>query len=254
MRNKIQTKQNFDSLINENNSILPIYFQNLQAQKDDEIKEKILFRIFNYLLEMSIAHYSKGSSKEIVKQSVKETILAFEKGFVYEYNPDGVFGAADHMIWTTSLALLCDVDIEYFEKIAAILKRDGVKDSLLNFILKSKFPDWEAESGWVQEPPYINLQPVLDTEIEEEGIQLLKNYLQNIWYQEHKGREDELQSYWIDYHKKSKDLPRNSPHYHPDNIFFGYWAWETGAIVKIKGWDDEPLKDLDYYPYDAVHW
>ncbi|MEZ4794322.1 MAG: DUF1911 domain-containing protein [Flavobacteriaceae bacterium] len=136
------------------------------------------------------------------------------------------------MIWTTS-PLLCDVDIEYFEKIAAILKRDGVKDSLLNFILKSKFPDWKPKAVGYRSP-YINLQPVLDTEIEEEGIQLLKNYPQNIWYQEHKGREDELQSYWIDYHK-SKDLPRNSPHYHPDNIFFGYWPGDYWAIVKIKG-------------------
>ncbi len=32
------------------------------------------------------------------------------------------------------------------------------------------------------------------------------------------------------------------------------WAWETAAIVKLKGIDDSILKDQLYYPYDAAHW
>lgn len=32
------------------------------------------------------------------------------------------------------------------------------------------------------------------------------------------------------------------------------WAWETVAIVKLKGIDDSSLREQKYYPYDAVHW
>ena len=41
-----------------------------------------------------------------------------------------------------------------------------------------------------------------------------------------------------------------------DNLsyYFGYWAWEVAAIVKINGIDDTALKNQKYYPYDAVHW
>jgi hypothetical protein len=49
--------------------------------------------------------------------------------------------------------------------------------------------------------------------------------------------------YWIDLHKSKQA-----------NNYFGYWAWEVAAIVKIKGIDDSSLKTHKYYPYDAVHW
>jgi hypothetical protein len=38
------------------------------------------------------------------------------------------------------------------------------------------------------------------------------------------------------------------------NIHFGYWSFESGALVKILGLDDNSLKNQQYYPYDMVHW
>ena len=35
---------------------------------------------------------------------------------------------------------------------------------------------------------------------------------------------------------------------------FGYWSFESGALVKILGLDDSSLKEVQYYPYDMVHW
>jgi len=252
MRNKIITNQDFNKLINENISMLPLYIDKVETKNDDKSKQRLLYRIYDYLMEISIAHYSKGSEKYIVSDYVKKTVIAFENGFKYQSRPNGVYGAADHLLWTISLTLLCGLDSDYFNKIVKILKRDEINDTLINFIITSKVPEWNGKNGWIQESPYIRLQPIIDIEKEEEGILLIKNYLENIWYQEH--ADDELPSYWVDLHKKSKDLPRNSLNYHPDNVFFGYWAWETAAIVKIKGWNDESLKDVNYYPYDAVHW
>ncbi|MBC8884058.1 hypothetical protein H9X57_14100 [Flavobacterium piscinae] len=47
------------------------------------------------------------------------------------------------MIWLVSMAILCDVSLEDFQRITAILNRDGVNDQLLSFIIKSKEITWE---------------------------------------------------------------------------------------------------------------
>ena len=33
---------------------------------------------------------------------------------------------------------------------------------------------------------------------------------------------------------------------------FGYWSFESGALVKILGLDDSSLKEVQYYPYDML--
>ncbi|MDR0574163.1 MAG: DUF1911 domain-containing protein [Tannerella sp.] len=43
-------------------------------------------------------------------------------------------------------------------------------------------------------------------------------------------------------------------HKNGGNLHYGYWSFESGALVKILGLDDSSLKDMQYYPYDMVHW
>ncbi|WP_187248623.1 PoNe immunity protein domain-containing protein [Mesonia sp. K4-1] len=216
-------------------------------QKKSLEEQKLRFQLY-----ITIAQYSKESSKIIVKENIKKTIDSFSTAF--SYNPEDFYGAADIMIWTLSIAVLCDLEIGYLKKIKEVLENEGVQDDLLDFLLKSYFTDSSLGGGFVQKPPYENLQIIFNVDNEDEGLAILQNYLKNIWYQEHRGDKDGQKSFWVGYHKKSKNLPKNDPNYHSRNIFFGYWAWETAAIVKIKGWDDSSLKNLDYYPYDAVHW
>ncbi|MFJ1426828.1 PoNe immunity protein domain-containing protein [Capnocytophaga canimorsus] len=54
-------------------------------------------------------------------------------------------------------------------------------------------------------------------------IEALKKYLSKQWYKDNK------QMYWFDYHKYSK-------------LYFGYWSFESGALVKILGLDEHPFK------------
>ena len=43
-------------------------------------------------------------------------------------------------------------------------------------------------------------------------------------------------------------------HKSSQNIYYGYWSFEAGAIAKILNLDDSNLKDVPYYPYDLVHY
>ncbi|WP_404479111.1 PoNe immunity protein domain-containing protein [Sphingobacterium sp. ML3W] len=37
-------------------------------------------------------------------------------------------------------------------------------------------------------------------------------------------------------------------------MYTGYWSFESGTLVKILSLDDGSCKELQYYPYDLVHW
>ena len=82
--------------------------------------------------------------------------------------------------------------------------------------------------------PYEHLKRIIQERNNKE--QLLKDYLQNNWYQGHK------EMAWYDIHKAKEKL------------YYGYWSFESGAIAKILDLDDINLKNVKYYPYDLVHY
>lgn len=197
----------------------------------------ILSFFFMSNLKNTIAHYSGGSSKGDVQVHLLNTIDAFQQGFKWE-GFENSYGAYDEMIWMISLGILCDIELVDFKRITAVLKRDKVEDELLNYLIKSKQPDWSQYGVYIiQKSPYGGLDKLIKETDPVKGIERIKAYLEKEWY---KGHDDAA---WHDSHKNTKV-----------NSYFGYWAWETAALVKAKGWDDTLLQGVLYYPYDAVHW
>ncbi len=186
--------------------------------------------LLTVLIQKTIAHYSVGDSKEVVCNSLLQTIDAFEQGFKwkgFKYS----YGGYDTMIWLLSLGVLCDIFTEDFKRITDILQRDGANDTLLSTIITYKQPGWQASNAPViQQHPYAKATGL-------ENAQDIKNYLDKVWYQGHSD------SYWHGLHKNTRV-----------NNYFGYWSWESAALAKIKNIEDSSLKNQKYYPYDAVHW
>ncbi|UPQ78117.1 PoNi-like cognate immunity protein [Flavobacterium azooxidireducens] len=224
----MRDKGNFSELINQLQNRIQKFKQAIisgeaKPERYNDLKGSILIAS----LEITKAHYSNGADKEVVKQAVLECIPAFEDSFQFVSG----FGQYDEMIWLVSMAILCDVSLEDFQRITAILNRDGVNDQLLSFIIKSKEIAWEeSNSKVIQEHPYAKATNL-------NSSQDIKNYLDKVWYQGHSDAA------WHDTHKNTKV-----------NCYSGYWAWEAAAIAKIKGIEDSSLKNQKYYPYDAVHW
>ena len=103
-------------------------------------------------------------------------------------------------------------------------------------LIKNIDSSW-INSGTEFEYPevYDCLKVILNNE-ESEDCRLLKEYLQEKWYDIHK------ECAWYDSHKSSK------------NIYCGYWSFEAGAIAKILKLDDNSLGNVSYYPYELVHY
>lgn len=69
---------------------------------------------------------------------------------------------------------------------------------------------------------------------ERDKSDLLEKYLKEDWY--------------------NKEYECYEAHKSDQNIYYGYWSFEAGAIAKILNLDDSNLKNVPYYPYDLVHY
>lgn len=234
MRDKLKSKEYFLKYNEEEDDDINFYKNNLENGKIkedriDSIKEQIARKEFDLL----IARYSMGSiinGKFI--EDFKPCIFDFN---IYWNSSSGYV----QMIWMLSIGIMLDVDASEFNKLKELVERDDPKDYLVDFLLSQK-ADWGTIHNAFKFPtPYQSLLEVITLAREnkrEEAVALLKTYLEKEWY---KGHSD---TGWYDSHK--------SKH----NTYYGYWSWESGALVKILKLDDSILKDQQYYPYDMVHW
>ena len=142
-------------------------------------------------------------------------------------------------VWDTfsaiSLAVLFDVDKEVSNKLLERMKKSKIKDLLVDHMMNYFDPSWEIGSGtYKYMKPYRGLDAVVNCANRDEAAEILKKYLEKEWYKKHR------EAAWHDSHK--------SEH----NTYLGYWSFESGAIAKIMGLDNEKLKGVQYYPYDMV--
>lgn len=190
--------------------------------------------IFDATLYKTIALYSSEANKEQVTASLLEAIAAFEAGFHWEGFAKS-YAMYDQMIWMLSLGILCDLEVEDFKRIVAVIQRGGATDTLIKTLVNYRLPGAMTGSSYIQKSPYESLNLLVIGQ--DKQLSFIKQYLDKKWYQGHKAAP------WYDSHKRTKV-----------NTYFGYWAWEVGALVKIYNIDDSSLNNQQYYPFRAVHW
>lgn len=232
MRDKTGYKSNFTELIEVDKEGIKRLTQAISSGEANESRRKaIQDAIIEDSIHITIAQYSTGNTKDVVTIDLLDSIKAFEEGFKWGGVELG-YGQYEQMLWLVCLGLLCDIPADDFRRITNIIKRDGVKDKLLDFIIHGKLGnEWPVTAhNYIEPSPYKNVDSL-------SSAAELKQYLSKVWY------NGQVDAAWHNSHLNTKV-----------NTYFGYWAWETAAIVKLKGIEDSSLKEQKYYPYDAVHW
>lgn len=172
-----------------------------------------------------LALYSAGYPADEIKGFLPEVVGWIEK------SGDGYFGY-DHYqdcVLLLSLATLMEVDEDLFGRISQFASVYQEKDALIDFLLNGGIQK-PATRDFLFKRPYQHLDRVLFTKDGHQSIWGLKVYLKKYWYEEH----DEAA--WHDLHL------------HRDEIYYGYWSFESAAIVKILGLDESELSGRRYYP------
>ena len=224
MRDTLRSKEYFDTFIHEEEEDGVKMFEEciakgeIEEDRIDSIKDEIL------LIKMGIiiAKYSRGDSIKVIKQEFEGMLNSFYESWNSEVYEDNLIFA--------SIAYLLGVDNVKLNKIREKLIESETYDYLIDFVLVGSDTTMEKEK--ISFPrPYKKLLRSIECEDKE----ALEKYLRG-WY---KGCQD---SSWYDTHKIEDD-----------NLYYGYWCFEAGAVAKRLGFSDEDLKNEQYYPYDMVH-
>lgn len=180
------------------------------------------FNVFNAL-------YSAGAPLEDLRKFYPRVLNSMKKVW------DSESGYVE-MLWMISTGIMLEVPQTELQQIDRMVNEDGIKDYLFEFLLRHNKEALGTNNSFIHCRPYKKLFSVINSPTKEESLELLREYLVNEWYQGHNDTG------WHDTHKSKED------------IFSGYWSFESGAVVKILELDDSSLKDIPYYPYDMVHY
>lgn len=204
---------------------------------------------FDFLLNYAIANYTAGKSiNEMELEFLKvmdylqvawdcELVLLNSEGKCYRQLTGGNY---DQMLWMLSLGYLLDIDNANFKKLVDVIDRDGVKDFLFEFIIRAKLSVRQPilEESYQEyfgiPKTFEKLRQAITETDNSKAEKLVKEFVTKDWYKNHKDAG------WYDSHKSKHDT------------YFGYWSFETAAVVKIMGLDDSSFMDCQYYPKDLV--
>jgi len=236
--------------LNEINSILDRSINRIKTNSLDVKRIPYAQRgIASFNLKKAIVNYT---FERTIKTIIEPLIISIDytykswNGFWKLKNSKGqelnqyILSAYDEMLWMLSLGFLLDIPNEEFQKLVNVIDKDGVKDNLFEFIIRAKLPNRKPiEKESYQEffgvpKVFEKLRLAIKETDKTKAEMLIKEFITKEWYKNHKDAG------WYNSHK--------SKH----NTYFGYWSFETAAVVAIMDLDDSSFKDCEYYPKDLV--
>ena len=222
MRDYIKDTKYFEIFLDEYQNMIDKFETKLKNNEVKNDRINAIKKMINKLkIDILIAHYSIGQPIDIIK----EDFLTILSGYSEFWNPE----MYTRNLQIISLGILLNEKELMKEVFLPLLSSSGVNDWLYEFLLVG-----ENDNKFLFEKHYGELKKIAMTNGDEQ-INLLEEYVTNIWYKAHKDCG------WYDSHKSSQ------------NIYCGYWSFEAAAVAKILNIDDEKLKNTMYYPYDLTH-
>lgn len=230
LRDNLNTEIRYKELIQKKTSFVEEDLHEYQCtgttwdSKQELSHFDIILRNANQIL---ISKYSAGYPVLELIPDYLQGVQFMKKG----WNADAGYVT---MLWYLSIGVMLECHKE-LQQLSILLRELSVKDKLFSFLVNNT-QDYASEKLlWTT--PYAGLIEVIELAKtnKEKAVERLQKYLKKEWY---KGHSD---SGWYNDHKSKW------------GVHFGYWSFESGALVKILGLDDSSLQGLPYYPYDMVH-
>ena len=217
MRDFQKDKIYFSNFIKETNQRV-IKFEKLLAElqksnpEDDGLEMRGSIILAGIYREKFIALYSSG---EEINNEMKEVYFKWlEKA---EIVSNDEYSYVD-LLWLVSIAILLDLQEELSERLGAMAEKLKMNDGFIEYLLNPSAENLKNLSFFMAKP-YSEWGKIV-TAPDHKKITLIKKYLTSKWYRSH----DE--EGWYDSHLSNED------------IYSGYWSFESGTMVKVLGLDD----------------
>jgi hypothetical protein len=240
LRDKNNTLEGYNTLLESKIKYIAEDYNNIKELEDNEKKGVQIHRIpnseviQNNLIEIYDLFYDiffiKYSLGENISSIVKDYINVIDSMKNTWEKASGYVQMANML----SVGIMLEIETKEFNKLIELIKKDNPKDYLIDLLINYKTPECErSNKKFMWKRPYQAFEEIetLSKTNKEDAVMRLKNYLQKQWLPANDVRKSRGKSYHC-----------------------GYWSFESGAIVKILGLEDTIIKDLNYYPYDMVHY
>jgi len=243
-RDNLKDEIYFRNYIDSAEKGIPKFIEGIKIGRVAEARIPIIKRTIGGMrLRIIIAKYSLGTELSEIEKEFKSLLKDFsdywqEGKVLFKLNGKEIKQYLDYhdMLWMLSLSCLFKCPQNDFENIANLIDRDGVKDVLLEFFLKSNLPTRNFngiesyENGW---DLYQSLRKSIGEELDITQRQdLINDYLKNEWKKEHK-----------------RSLPSKRDRH---STYHGVWSFESAAIVCLLNLDDAKFRDHPHYPKEMV--
>lgn len=224
MRDQLKNERYFKKFIKEDTKRMQWFAEKLAK---GEVQEERIFpvkaQVHDLKLGILTARYSKGEPISSLREDFLELLKEWEEVLEPDYYNKNL-----KMI---SLAVLFHADHDALKKIQAMLSGAGVRDWLFDFLLCSALGE-ETDEGIALLFP--------------DSLWLLKEMVYSA------NRTEMLEKYLAGWY--NEDCGCYKAHESRENIYYGYWSFEAGAMARILRLDDTALREAKYYPYDLVHY
>lgn len=230
----------------------------LELRNDMIIPEKVNSVkqiLIKYILKKIMCRYSVGDPIDSLRDDLLSAIdmahegwdgfwkvSASKRGQTIVFNEYICYGY-DQILWMLSLGYLLEIQEVYIRKLVEVIDRDEVKDFLLEFIIRAMLPerptikDESYQRSFLIPDSFKSIREAIAETDTTKAELSVERFVTKEWYKYHKK---------IDFcHGKRAILAG-------EYGYWGYWSWETAAVVKIMGLDDSRFKKCPYYPKDMI--
>ncbi|MEZ5057316.1 MAG: DUF1911 domain-containing protein [Saprospiraceae bacterium] len=202
------------------------------------------YTIFLFSLEILIAKYSAGFSIDELKGDYSNTINLLTSGWddsvvklkmgvktLDQY----ILNQYCYMVWVLSLGILLLVSDKEKSLLKSIITNGNIKDELILFLLEALTNNnLKTEKIKTTYKPFKNL--LKNNKLYEINRSDVKKYLSG-WFKNSK---------LLPWYNTKSSIGKGSKYY------YGFWSFESAAIVAINGLDDASFRENEYYPKDLV--
>lgn len=251
MRDKLKDREYFESYISELDEMVAMNKSNLDRGLIPEGRVNwVKMNTFNYQLNKAVAMYSSGYSLEEISEQLSSAISDFfadawtdkttkvhlKSG---EYIDQYTIEPYGKMLRMLSMGYLLNLPEEIFSILIKKIDQDNICDDLFEFFISKRLNGrvTSCEENYDKEESVIlKVYEKLRTSIQQgtssEASKSVESFLKKDFNHKHSG--------FFNSHKSRA------------NVYFGYWSFESAAIVAALGLDDSSFRDNEYYPKDLV--
>lgn len=195
--------------------------------------EKVISRTYRmikgYYLENIQCRYSLGEPVENIYDDYKQAVYCLSQ-------TDETIGYTD-LLWLISIGIMLETEKQDFEILYESVKKNHYEnDYIIQYLLSAVGIIDQVDSfDFSEKSPYIHMKKIIETaqSSKTDAARMLEDYTKKQWLDGHKE---------YGWHK-----------FHKDKYYKGLWSFESGAVAKILGLEDEDIKDCNHYPYDLRH-